>query len=94
MDVSTLAIERIPVGVAWPAPSSHTAAELSSAMPPPGARGLLNMGEATWQLPSGEVTTDCFLLGFYTAISWLCNNTSLFFSFKWSLEPDVGISVS
>lgn len=53
-----LAIEGTPVGVSH-LPSlltgSYRAATLPSAVPPAGAKVLLNMKEeATWQLPSGE----------------------------------------
>lgn len=59
MNITALATESTPVDVSrWPGllTSSYRAAELPSAVPPSGAKVLLNMEEeATWQLPSGEV---------------------------------------
>lgn len=59
MNVRALAKESTPVGVSQlPGllTSSYKAAELPSAVPPSGAKVLLNMEEeATWQLPSEEV---------------------------------------
>lgn len=59
MNVRALATESTPVGV-FRLPglltSSYKAAELPTAVPPSGAKVLLNMEEeATWQLLSGEV---------------------------------------